>query len=121
PQQPIAGEALQDAAEIAGIEAELPTDIAGGQVLPICQLVEHARLAQREAAVVQPLAQHADRAGVEPVEPPDGGDTVVERGLLGHRQTWSDIYLTESIYMARMAQPPRAGWTGTMPHLKLPA
>ena len=84
PQQSIAREALQDAAEIAGIQAELAADIRGSQRRPVRQFVEHARLGQGEPAVMQPLAQCADGAGVEPAEPPDGGDAVGEGGLLRH-------------------------------------
>src|SRR6185312_6494032 len=46
--QPLLVEILDDAAEIAGVEPELDPDLLRGEVLAMRELVEHARLAQRE-------------------------------------------------------------------------
>ena len=70
--QPIALEALQDAAEIAGIELQFAAKFGGGDVGALGEFVEHARLGQREAAVQQALLQGADDARVEAAEPPNG-------------------------------------------------
>jgi len=93
-------ETLQDPAEITGIEAQFSRDVGGGQVLPMGEFVHHARLGQREAAVVQAFAQRADGACVEAAEPPDGGDAVGEGVWLGHHVTGSYIMLTQSTIFA---------------------
>src|ERR1043166_1573136 len=77
------GKAAQDAAEITRVEAEVARDVGGGGGGAVGKLVEHARLGERERALVQPLAQHADVLGVEAGEPPHRRDA-----LLGHR--WLD-------------------------------
>ena len=64
-------EFLDDAAEVAGIEAEFDPDLLGGQLFPVRQFVQHPRLAQRERAFQQLLIEHAELAGIEPVESPD--------------------------------------------------
>src|SRR4029077_7407024 len=82
--QPVFVEFLDDAAEIAGVEAELSPDLLGGQLLPVRELVEHPRLAQRERALHQMLVEHAELAGVEAVERANRRDLAV--GIrLGHR------------------------------------
>ena len=97
--QPVAFEALQDPAEIAGIESEFATEAGGGGPGPLRQFVEHARLGEREAASQQAFLQDADGARVEPVEPPDGGDAVRETGFWGLDRSCSDIvnYLSDSV------------------------
>ena len=47
-------EAAQDAAEVAGIEAELAADLARGRLVALGELVEHARLGERERALADP-------------------------------------------------------------------
>ena len=75
-EQPIALEALQDAAEIAGIEIQFAAKFGGRNAGALGEFVQHAGLGQREAAVQQALLQGADDARVEAAEPPDGGDAV---------------------------------------------
>ncbi len=70
-------EALHDAAEIAGVEAELVADLLCGKVVPLRELVEHAGLAERERALSQVLVEHAKLAGVEAVEGANRCDVVV--------------------------------------------
>ena len=58
-------EALEHPAEIARIEVELAGELACRRGLVMRQLVDDAALGQRERAVQQALAQHADPARVE--------------------------------------------------------
>ena len=66
--QPLRFEAAQDAAQIAGVEAEIAAEIGRGRRLAVRELVEDAHLGQRERAVEQAIAERADAAGVEAVE-----------------------------------------------------
>ena len=77
-EQAVALEALQDAAEIAGIELQFAAELGGGEAGALGQFVEHARLGEREAALQQAFLQGADGARVEAVEPADGGDAMRE-------------------------------------------
>ena len=74
--QTVAFEALQNAAEIAGIEIQFAAKIGGCSAGALGKLVENARLGQREAAVQQAFPQRADDARVEAAEPADSGDTL---------------------------------------------
>ena len=64
-------EALQDAAQVPGIEPELGRELARGDRRAVRELVEDAHLGKRPGAVQQPLVQHADAPRVEAVEPAD--------------------------------------------------
>src|SRR4051794_8180832 len=88
--QAAAGEVAQHAAEIAGVEAELPADLTGGRVIAMQDLVQHTRLRQRERAVGESVLQHADALRVEAIEPAHGGDAVGER-LHGAPPSWSGV------------------------------
>ena len=72
--QAVALEALQDAAQVAGVDLQFAAKFGGGKIVALGQFVEHARLGEREAAVQQALPQGADDARVETAEPADGGD-----------------------------------------------
>ena len=89
-------EAAQDAAEIAGIEAEIAADVGRGRAVALPDLIEHARLGQRERAVEPAVLQHAEVLGVEAVEAPHRGDALrIVRAEAAMGQPRSD-YLTES-------------------------
>ena len=72
--QPGVREAAQDAAEIAGVEPELLAELGRRDRVALRELVEHARLGQREPAVEQSFLQHADPPRVEAVETADPVD-----------------------------------------------
>ena len=63
---------LQGAAEIARIEAEIAGKIGRRQAVAMGQLIEQARLGERETALQQVLIEHTDAARIEPVEAADG-------------------------------------------------
>ncbi len=75
--RPLLVEVLHDAAEIAGVEPERDADLLGRLLATMGQLVEHARLAQRERALQELLVEHAELPGVEAVEGANRLDLVV--------------------------------------------
>src|ERR1700722_10699964 len=82
--QPAVVEILDNPGEIARIKAKLDPDLLRSRVLPVCDLVQHPRLAQRERTFQQLLIEHAELAGVEAVEGPYRRDLAI--GIwLGHR------------------------------------
>lgn len=70
----LAYEALQDAAQVAGVEAKAGRQVACGDAGVVRELVEDARLRERPGGGVQSFLQHADTARVEAVEAANGGD-----------------------------------------------
>ncbi len=76
--QPPFAEASQGAAEIAGVEAEVAAQIAGGQTRAVRQFVEDPAFRQRELAVEQTLVQGPDMAGDEAIEAANGFDAGLE-------------------------------------------
>ena len=66
--QALAPQALQQAAEVAEVEVEVGAELARGARAALADLVEHARLRQRERAAEVARLQRADAAGVEAVE-----------------------------------------------------
>ena len=58
----------QDAAEVAGVESKLLAEFGGGGLLAVRDFVEHAQFGEREWALEQPFAQHANLARVKAVE-----------------------------------------------------
>jgi hypothetical protein len=76
-------EPAQDAAEIAVIEAELGGDVCGSRLLAVCEFVKDASFGQGKRTFQKVVAQHADTAGVGPVEAPDGAHALVKR-MIGH-------------------------------------
>ena len=68
----------EDAAEIAGIEAQRLHEVAGGQAVAMRQLIEHPPFAEGERAFQEMLVEQADDAGVVAVEEADLGDGAVE-------------------------------------------
>jgi hypothetical protein len=81
--QPARLEAAQDAAQVAGIEAEILGEFGRGRPVAMDDLVEHPRFGERERALQPAFLQHADALGVEAVEAPHAGDALARRGL-GH-------------------------------------
>src|SRR5439155_13658893 len=65
-------QAAQDAAQVAGVQPQLLAELGGAGPLAVGQLVEDARLRERERALQQAFLQHADPPGIEPVEAPRG-------------------------------------------------
>jgi hypothetical protein len=78
--------APQHAAEIAGVEAEVAHDVGRGRAFALPDLVEHARLGERERAFEPVLAQHAEVLRVEPIETAHRGEALrpLQRGGTGH-------------------------------------
>ena len=64
-----APEALQQAAEVSKVQVELGAERARRAFTALAELVEHARLRQRERAAEVVRLQRADAAGIEAVEP----------------------------------------------------
>jgi hypothetical protein len=78
-------EGLEHAAQVAGVEPQIAAEIGGGKPCAMRDFVQHARLGQRELALVQPFFKQADLAGVKTVEMPDGLDRARRgRGGFGH-------------------------------------
>ena len=77
-------EAAQDAADIAGVEAELGLQLGGERRLAVGDLVEQPRLGQRQVAVHIMGVERAGEAGVEAGEGAHGGDGIVHRASLRH-------------------------------------
>ena len=92
-QQAVLAEAAQDAAEIAVVEVEIGRERARRHLLAMRELVEHARLGEREARVHQALLQQAELARVEAGEAPHRGDALLrDRAsvVMGHLPAWPD-------------------------------
>ena len=87
-------EALQNSAEVAGIQLQFAAELGGGEVAALGEFIEHARLGQGEAAVQQALLQRADDARVGAAEPADRGDAL--RECTGSAMPKSYDYLTWS-------------------------
>jgi hypothetical protein len=92
--QPLLAKTLQDAAEVPRIELERGGEVGRRRLLAMRQLVQHADLGETERALEMALAENADLAGVEAIEPPHRFDrrrrrrhrpTVGGRGRLGNR------------------------------------
>src|SRR4029078_3390462 len=88
-------EGAQQSAEVARIEVERARNVTRGQAVALADLVEHARLGEREWAAEVAFAQHADLARVEAVKASRGGDTGIEFG--GGRRHGSAIEGKKSI------------------------
>ena len=69
-------EAAEDAADIAGVEAQLRLQLRRQRRLAIGDLVEQPRLGERQVAVHIMRIERAGEAGVEAVEGADGGDRI---------------------------------------------
>jgi hypothetical protein len=64
-EQPVLVELLDDAAEVAGIQAQFQSDALRGRALAMGKFVQHPRLAQRERAFEQLLVEDAELARIE--------------------------------------------------------
>src|SRR5439155_23858582 len=73
-------EAVQHAAQVTAIQAELARQLGGGAALAVRQLVQHAYFGQRKLAVQVAVVQDADAFGVEAIEAADSIDTLLELG-----------------------------------------
>ena len=89
--------------EIAVVEVEIGRELARRHLLAMRQLVEHARLGEREARVHQALLQQAELARVEARKAPHRGDALFELRVcswvtcrVGRQVTVSSNCLTES-------------------------
>src|SRR6185312_4138083 len=80
--EPLLLEAGEEAAEVAGVEAERAAQVGGVGGAVAAELEEDAGLGQRMGGGEQSVAQRADASGVEAVEGADGLDLV---GVGGHR------------------------------------
>ena len=74
----------EDAAEVAGVQAEIAAELGGGRRGAVREFVEDAHLGERERAVQQMLAEDADLARVEAVERADGVAAVAGARRGGH-------------------------------------
>src|SRR5262249_19618603 len=68
--------ATQDAAQVAGIEAKVLGNLGRGRLVAMDDLIEDARLGERELALVDTFLQQPDALGVETIESPDRGDAL---------------------------------------------
>ena len=89
-------EAAQDAAQITQVQVELAGQLAGGGVLAVGQLVQHAHLGQREGTVQVVAPQDADAPGIQTIEAAHGihGTLEVVSGVGGH---WRDSCQCQAI------------------------
>ena len=88
-------EAAKNAAQIPFVEREPRGEHRSRRRFarrgPVGKLVEHAHARQRERAVEQVLAQHADPLRVEAIEPAHRRDALLEAEIgLRHRQSRKD-------------------------------
>ncbi len=74
--QSATGEPLQGAADLCPVEAQRPRDLRRRRIGPVRKLIEDARLAERERALVELGVQQAEPAGVQPVEGAQGSDVL---------------------------------------------
>src|SRR5262249_47418741 len=81
--EPALVEPTDDAAQVAGIEAELAAQLTRRHRVTVRQLVEHAALGQRERTGEIALVEQADLLRVETVEAPHRGHPLLH--LLGGR------------------------------------
>ena len=73
--QAVGLEAGQHPAQVPGVEAEVAAQRGHlGAVAGVGQLEDHPGFGQRVRRAQQPVGEHADDAGVEPVERADLGD-----------------------------------------------
>src|ERR1700719_2182602 len=63
--QPTFLKPVQDATEVTGIEAEIADDAARRRSLALLDLIQHARLSQRERTAEPTVLQHAELLSVE--------------------------------------------------------
>src|SRR3954470_16829065 len=81
--QALALQALQQAAEVAEVDVEFGAELAGRTFAALADLVEHARLGQRERQAEVARLQHADAARIEAVEAPHRVDMGHARSSAG--------------------------------------
>src|SRR5438445_10190316 len=91
PDEAAALEALQQPAEIAEVEAEVPAQGARRGLPPLRQLVQQARLGEPVRAAEQARAQYADAPCVESVEAAHRVD--VQAAILSNYLLLSCIYV----------------------------
>src|SRR5712671_2805946 len=72
--QPTFLKPAQDAAEVPGIEAEIPHDVARRRALALLDLIQHARFSQGERSIEPTMLQHTELLSVETVEAAHRGD-----------------------------------------------
>ena len=81
--QALTFQALEDTAQVTGIEAQLTRQVTCRDRFLVRDLVDHPALGQGEGAAQQALVQHADPAGVEAGEGTHRFDPAQRSGL-GH-------------------------------------
>ena len=80
--QPALFEASECAAQIAGVEVERAADVGCGRRAAFENLVEDACFGERIGAAQISLAQHAELARVEAIEPAHPGDAIGAHPIL---------------------------------------
>src|SRR6185437_14101648 len=93
-------ESPQQAAQVAGVEGKLDGQFARGRVLALRELVDDAGFGQRQAAIVQALAQNPDSTGVEAAEASDGVDSALEFGI-AHRPQGRTLDCFRQVFACR--------------------
>ena len=76
-------QALQQPAEVAEVDVEVGAELARRTFATLADLVEHARLRQRERQAEVARLQHADAARIEAVEAPHRVDMGHARSSAG--------------------------------------
>lgn len=87
PDEPAPLEALDEAADIAGVEIEVGDEIRGRRAVADGDLIDDTRFRQRERTAEQRLLKHAHPPSVETREPADAGNGLVETGGR-HLSSW---------------------------------
>src|SRR5581483_11130450 len=85
---------LHDPAQVSRVDPQLVRQLACGDAVMICQLVQHPRLRQRVRTAYQFLVQHPDLLRVEAIERPDRLDALIHPAP---RETLCAICLLSSI------------------------
>lgn len=75
------GEVTEDAAEVAGVEAEVAGDSAGRGIFQARYLVQYAAFGERESTAQETLVEDADALGIKTVEVANGFDAPRENKI----------------------------------------
>src|SRR5690606_18694308 len=95
--EPALLEALEETADITGVEPEVGDEIGGRRPIADGNFVDDACFGQRERTAEQRLLQHAHPPGVKAREPADAGHGMVETGSGHSSNPMSDDRLRERV------------------------
>ena len=107
----LGAEALENAAEIALVEAERAGKLGGADAAMVRELVHHAHFGQRKRTFEQALVEHADALRVEAVEASRGFDMSGEHGdaAIGYGSHSSFVQMVDEVNYLCEGAPLRGG------------